>query len=121
MIGKVLQHAKTFGLQEILRFFPVALIRWTVEGTPERNLRLQIDTQQICCCECGFRRTAGVKTIMIDAEILGYFHHMEPARNSHGSIACQGEDHTVMFSAQKGLSAVDPKVSAIRSKGAYSG
>ena len=61
-----------------------------------------------------------METVMVDAEIPGYFHDMQPSGSIHGGIAGLREDHAVVLAAQEGLSAVNDKVCPVGGKGAQS-
>ena len=83
-----------------------------VHSSPERKLRLHIDTEDIGGFKRGIRRTAGMKSVMVYTVLLSCFHYVEPTLYICRRKACKREYHTVVLSAQKCLSAVHIKLSA---------
>ena len=106
MVGKIFYNTDTLVYKVVLFFLVITVLALCGNRSPERKLRLHIDTNLICGGKCGVGRTAGVETVMVYAIAFGNFKTFFPIVNITGSISGKRKNHSVVLSSEKRLTAV---------------
>ena len=83
-----------------------------VKRTPERKLRLEIDSQTVRCHESRFRRAPGMKAHMVDSILLAGSEILHPAFHAHLYISRQRPDSRIVLATEEYPMTIGVEVSA---------
>ena len=114
---KLLQNAEALIAEKQLCGLVVAFILWTVEGAPERKLRLHVNAEKVGRDKSCLGRTAGVETVVVNAKILRGFHNGKPSLHTHRGKSGKRKDHSVVLAAEKCATAVDAEMITVCHEG----
>ncbi|MNV60444.1 hypothetical protein D3C71_1529060 [compost metagenome] len=114
MIAKCFQDRKSLFDQIILLRLVMVLIALLRDGSPERQLRLHVNTQHIRGGESSFRRTACMEAVVIDAVRFGDAEDSQPFLHIGRGESGQRKDQAVMLAPQKGVLTVYREFVAVR-------
>ena len=72
-----------------------------IETTPKRQLRLQDDTQLVCCDESSLRGTPGMEAHMVQTVGSTIAEVAAPRVNIHRHMSCQRPDTSIVLATKK--------------------
>ena len=87
-----------------------------IKRTPERKLRLEIDSQTVRCHESRFRRAPGMKAHMIDSILLAGSEILHPAFHAHFHMSRQRPYSCIVLATEEYPMTIGVKVSAFNMK-----
>ena len=87
-----------------------------VEGTPERKLRLEIDSQTVRCHESRLRWAPGMKAHMIDSILLAGSEILHPAFHAHFHMSRQRPYSRIVLATEEYPMTIGVEVSALDMK-----
>ena len=87
-----------------------------IERTPERKLRLEIDSQAVRCYESRLRWAPGMKAHMVDSILLAGSEILHPAFHAHLHMSRQRPYSRIVLATEEYPMAIGVKVSALNMK-----